>query len=36
MTVLDKGGDVIAIRPDEIDADIWNGSAVAGLRFALT
>lgn len=36
VTVLDKGGDVIAVRPDEIDADIWNGTAVAGLRFALT
>ncbi|MGB0878254.1 MAG: hypothetical protein ACPHCN_10415 [Mycobacterium sp.] len=36
ITVLDKGGEVIAVRPDEITADIWNGTAVAGLRFALS
>lgn len=36
VTVLEKGGDVIAVRPEEVTADIWNGTAVAGLRFALT
>lgn len=36
ITVLDKGGEVIAVRPEEITADIWNGTAVAGLRFALS
>ncbi|MGE2736027.1 hypothetical protein [Mycolicibacterium vaccae] len=36
VTVLDKGGEVIAVRPEEVDADIWNGTAVAGLRFAST
>lgn len=36
VTVLDKGGQVIAVRPEEIGADIWNGTAVAGLRFALS
>ncbi|MGB3484203.1 MAG: hypothetical protein WBB07_18560 [Mycobacterium sp.] len=36
IAVLDKGGDVIAVRSDEISAEIWNGTAVAGLRFALT
>lgn len=36
VAVLDHGGDVIAVRPDEIMADIWNGTAVAGLRFALS
>ena len=36
VTVLDKGGEVIAVRPAEVTADIWNGTAVAGLRFALS
>ncbi|CAN5658849.1 hypothetical protein BH11ACT6_BH11ACT6_33950 [soil metagenome] len=36
ITVLDKGGDVVAVRPQEISADIWNGAALAGLRFALS
>ncbi len=36
ITVLDKGGEVIAVRPEEVNATIWNGTAVAGLRFALT
>ena len=36
LTVLDKGGDVIAVRPGEVDADIWNGTALASLRYALT
>ncbi|MBB2989729.1 hypothetical protein FHR72_001192 [Mycolicibacterium iranicum] len=36
ITVLDKGGDVVAVRPEEVTADIWNGTAVAALRFPLT
>ena len=36
VTVLERGGDVIAARSEEVAADIWNGIAVAGLRFALT
>lgn len=36
VTVLHKGGQVIAVRPNEITADVWNGTAVAGLRFAPT
>ncbi|MDZ4266122.1 MAG: hypothetical protein U1D00_10575 [Mycobacterium sp.] len=36
VTVLDRGGEVIAVRPEEITADIWKGTAVAGLRFALS
>ncbi|GAB2655492.1 hypothetical protein GCM10027169_19310 [Gordonia jinhuaensis] len=34
--VLDRGGRVIAVRADEISADIWNGTAVASLRFSLS
>ena len=36
VTVLGKGGEVIAVRPEEMTAGIWNGTAVAGLRFALS
>ncbi|MCV7367767.1 hypothetical protein CRI77_16000 [Mycolicibacterium duvalii] len=36
VTVLERGGNVIAARSEEVAADIWNGTAVAGLRFALT
>ena len=36
VAVLDRGGEVIAVRPEEITADIWTGTAVAGLRFALS
>jgi len=36
VTVLGKGGEVIAVRPEEVTAGIWNGTAVAGLRFALS
>ncbi|MGE2832616.1 hypothetical protein [Mycobacterium sp. SMC-4] len=36
VTVLDKGGEAVAVRPQEIEAGIWNGTAVAGLRFALS
>ena len=33
IAVLDKGGEVVAVRPGEVTADIWNGTAVAALRF---
>ncbi|MGB3351735.1 MAG: hypothetical protein WBB00_03070 [Mycobacterium sp.] len=36
VAVLHRGGEVIAVRPEEITADIWTGTAVAGLRFALS
>ena len=36
VIVLDKDGEVFAARPDEITAGIWNGTAVAGLRFPLS
>jgi hypothetical protein len=36
VIVLDKDGDVIAARPEEITAGIWNGTAVAALRFPLS
>ncbi|CAA0138332.1 Uncharacterised protein [Mycolicibacterium vanbaalenii] len=36
VTVLDRGGEVIAVRPEEVTADIWTGTAVAGLRFPLS
>lgn len=36
VTVLDKGGRVVAVRNDEISAGIWNGTAIAKLRFALS
>jgi hypothetical protein len=36
VTVLDRGGEAIAVRPEEITATIWNGTAVAGLRYPLT
>ncbi|MFW0785003.1 hypothetical protein AAFP35_10815 [Gordonia sp. CPCC 206044] len=36
VTVLDRGGEAIAVRPDEITALIWNDTAVGGLRFPLT
>ncbi|GAB90476.1 baeRF11 domain-containing protein [Gordonia rhizosphera] len=36
VTVLDHGGEAIAVRPDEITALIWNDTAVAGLRFPVT
>ena len=29
-------GEVIAARPEEITADIWNNTAVAALRFPLS
>ena len=35
MLVLASGGEVIAVRPDEVSGDVWNGTAVAHLRYAL-
>jgi hypothetical protein len=29
---LANGGEVHAVRPDEIDAGIWNGQLLAALR----
>lgn len=36
VTVLDRGGEVVAVRADDIDSTLWNGTAIAGLRFSLT
>ena len=35
LLVLANGGEVHAVRPGEIDAEIWNGRLLAGLRRAL-
>jgi hypothetical protein len=35
MLVLASGGEVIAVRRDEVHADVWNGTAVAHLRYPL-
>lgn len=35
MKVLAAGGEVIAVRHDEVSADVWNGVAVAHLRYPL-
>jgi Bacterial archaeo-eukaryotic release factor family 11 len=35
MLVLAGGGEVIAVRRDEVSADVWNGTAVAHLRYPL-
>lgn len=35
LLVLASGGEVHAVRPGEIEADIWNGQLLAGLRHAL-
>lgn len=35
ITVLKNGGEVIAVRPEEITAQIWKGQALAGLRHPL-
>ncbi|QIK72789.1 hypothetical protein G7070_11540 [Propioniciclava coleopterorum] len=35
VQVLAQGGDVFAVRPGEITAPGWNGTAMAGLRFPL-
>lgn len=36
VKILDSGGEAVAVRPDEISADIWNQTAVARLRFPLS
>ncbi|RUP41545.1 MAG: hypothetical protein EKK60_00550 [Gordonia sp. (in: high G+C Gram-positive bacteria)] len=36
VTVLANGGAVIPVRAADIDSDIWNGTAVARLRFPLS
>jgi len=36
LTVLKNGGEVVAVRPDEITAGIWNQTALARLRFPLS
>jgi hypothetical protein len=36
VIVLDKDGEAIAARPEEITAGIWNNTAVAALRFPLS
>ena len=35
MRVLDHDGEVIAVRADRVRSEMWNGTAVAHLRFAL-
>lgn len=35
VKVLATGGEVTAVRPDEVSAQIWNGRLLAGLRFPL-
>lgn len=35
VKVLATGGEVLAVRPDEVTAQIWNGQLLAGLRFPL-
>ena len=35
MLVLASGGEVIAVRRDEVHGDVWNGTAVAHLRYPL-
>ncbi|MBN9105565.1 MAG: hypothetical protein J0I14_11240 [Propionibacteriaceae bacterium] len=35
VKVLATGGEVIAVRPEEVSAEIWNGRLLAGLRFPL-
>lgn len=35
LTVLHRGGDVVAVREHEADAPVWNGLAVAHLRHPL-
>lgn len=36
MTVLDRGGEVIAVRPEEVTSSLWNQTAIARLRYALS
>jgi len=35
VTVLQRGGTVTAVREDEVTSSVWNGTAIAGLRYAL-
>ena len=35
VQVLRGGGEVIAVRPGEVEAGIWNGRLLAGLRHPL-
>lgn len=35
VTVMQRGGTVIAVRPDEVSSPLWNGVALAGLRYTL-
>lgn len=36
VQVLRGGGEVVAVRPGEVEAEIWNGRLLAGLRHPLT
>jgi hypothetical protein len=36
VIVLERGGRVIAVRDDEVNSPLWNGTAIAGLRYALS
>ncbi|MEP9394188.1 hypothetical protein ABLE92_16910 [Gordonia sp. VNQ95] len=36
ITVLDRGGEVVAVRDAEITNSLWNGVAVAALRYPLS
>lgn len=35
VQVLRTGGEVVAVRPGEVEAEIWNGRLLAGLRYSL-
>jgi hypothetical protein len=36
VAVLEHGGTVVAVRDDEVASTLWNGTAIAGLRYAFT
>jgi hypothetical protein len=36
VLVLQKGGEAIAVRPEEVTASVWNGQVLAQLRHTLT
>ena len=36
VTVVQRGGSVLAVRPDEVASPVWNGVSLALLRYALT
>jgi hypothetical protein len=36
VTVLERGGTTVAVREDEVVSTLWNGTAIAGLRYAFT